>query len=52
MLGAMLGTIHNLAYYQTLMKGLRGAIEQGQLEQFVTKFYAAKGLPVPEMAAG
>jgi queuine tRNA-ribosyltransferase len=51
MLGAMLGTIHNLAYYQTLMQGLRSAIEQGQLEQFVAAFYAAKGLPVPEMAA-
>jgi queuine tRNA-ribosyltransferase len=33
------------------MQGLRSAIEQGQLEQFVAAFYAAKGLPVPEMAA-
>lgn len=35
MLGAMLGTIHNLHYYQVLMAGLRGAIEQGRLADFV-----------------
>ncbi len=38
-LGSRLNTIHNLHYYQTLMRGLRGAIEQGRLEAFVTDFY-------------
>ncbi len=51
MLGAMLGTIHNLAYYQTLMQGLRDAIEQGQLNQFVAAFYAARNMEVPELKA-
>ena len=49
MLGAMLGTIHNLRYYQRLMQGLRDAIEVGQLDVFVADFYARRGLPVPEM---
>lgn len=49
MLGAMLGTIHNLRYYQRLMQGLRDAIEVGQLDAFVADFYARRGLPVPEM---
>ena len=39
-LGAQLNTIHNLRYYQNLMKGLRSAIEQGCLEEFVEAFYA------------
>ncbi len=38
-LGARLNTIHNLYYYQKLMLGLRNAIEQGKLQQFVKKFY-------------
>lgn len=38
-LGAMLNTIHNLTYYQTLMKNLRSALEQGTLQVFVEKFY-------------
>ena len=32
MLGPMLATIHNLTYYQTLMQGVRAAIEQGELD--------------------
>jgi queuine tRNA-ribosyltransferase len=39
-LGARLNTIHNLRYYQTLMLGLRDAIEQGKLDDFVAAFYA------------
>jgi queuine tRNA-ribosyltransferase len=31
MLGARLNTLHNLHYYQELMRELRGAIEQGRL---------------------
>ncbi|MBK1720807.1 tRNA guanosine(34) transglycosylase Tgt [Thiocystis violacea] len=34
-LGARLGTIHNLRYYQTLMRGLREAIATEQLDTFV-----------------
>ncbi len=38
-LGARLMTIHNLHYYQTLMKGLRNAIETQTLDAFVRDFY-------------
>lgn len=38
-LGARLNTIHNLRYYQQLMFGLRTAIEQGKLDDFVAAFY-------------
>ena len=34
MLGPRLGTLHNLHYYQQLMKGLRKAIRNGSLEKF------------------
>jgi queuine tRNA-ribosyltransferase len=40
MLGAQLGTIHNLHYYQALMAGLRGAIEQGRLAAFAAGLLA------------
>jgi queuine tRNA-ribosyltransferase len=49
-LGARLNTIHNLHHYQKLMQGLRNAIEQGKLDQFVSEFYASRGLPVPSLA--
>jgi queuine tRNA-ribosyltransferase len=39
-LGARLATIHNLHYYQSLMRGLRDAIEAGALAAFVDGFYA------------
>lgn len=39
MLGARLNSIHNLHYYQTLMRNLRQAIEQGKLQHFVQDFY-------------
>ena len=38
-LGARLMTIHNLHYYQTLMAGLRAAIESDALDAFVREFY-------------
>ena len=38
-LGARLNTLHNLYYYQSLMRSLRAAIEQGALDEFVNKFY-------------
>jgi queuine tRNA-ribosyltransferase len=43
MLGAHLNTLHNVHYYQTLMRGLRGAISEGRLEEFRREFYAATG---------
>lgn len=48
-LGARLNTIHNLRYYQRLMAGLRTAIEQGNLDSFVTDFYQRIGKPVPPL---
>jgi queuine tRNA-ribosyltransferase len=46
-LASMLGTIHNLHYYQDLMRGLREAIAAGRLDDFVGAFYAARAVPVP-----
>lgn len=42
-LGSRLNTIHNLYYYQELMRGLRAAIEAGTLAAFVADFYARRG---------
>jgi queuine tRNA-ribosyltransferase len=41
-LGARLATTHNLYYYQSLMRGLRQAIEQKRLDEFVEKFYCRR----------
>ncbi len=38
-IGAMLLTWHNLAYYQRLMQGLRDAISAGRLEPFAARFH-------------
>lgn len=48
MLGPMLGTLHNLRYYQRLMKQMRDAIEVGQLDQFRAEFYAKRGMDLPK----
>ncbi|WP_163930616.1 tRNA guanosine(34) transglycosylase Tgt [Paraferrimonas sp. SM1919] len=48
-LGARLNTIHNLRYYQIVMKGLRDAIEAGKLDEFVTEFYTKQGREVPPL---
>lgn len=42
MISGMLLTWHNLNYYQDLMSGLRNAIDQGQLDEFVANFHAAR----------
>ena len=42
MLAPMLGTLHNLWYYQKLMAGMRVAIEAGTFEAFRRSFYAAR----------
>jgi queuine tRNA-ribosyltransferase len=41
-LGSVLGTIHNLHYYQDLMRELRAAIETGGLQDYVGRFYEAR----------
>jgi queuine tRNA-ribosyltransferase len=45
MLGPMLATIHNLHYYQDLMRGLRDAIAAGRLDDFTAGFYALRRDP-------
>ena len=41
-LGARLNTKHNLYYYQSLMKGLRLAIEEERLVEFTDDFYSKR----------
>ena len=41
-LGARLNTIHNLYYYQELMRDIRAAIAENRFEQFVNEFYALR----------
>jgi queuine tRNA-ribosyltransferase len=48
-LGARLNTIHNLRYYQVVMEGLRTAISENALTEFVELFYAQKGMDVPDL---
>jgi queuine tRNA-ribosyltransferase len=48
-LGARLATIHNLHYYQGLMRGLRDAIAEKRLDDFVEKFYRMRRPETPEM---
>jgi queuine tRNA-ribosyltransferase len=38
-LGSRLNTIHNLHYYQFLMRQIRAAIEAGKFEEFTRDFY-------------
>ena len=40
MLGAQLNSIHNIHYYQIIMKELRDAISEQRLESYITEFYA------------
>ena len=49
--GSQLNTIHNLHYYQEVMAGLRQAIEQGKLDDFVDEFYRLKGMETPPLDA-
>ena len=39
-LGLRLNTIHNITYYQDLMKGIRNAIVSGEYEKFVKEYLA------------
>jgi len=43
-LGARLNTLHNLHYYQDLMRGLRGALEAGRLADHVAAFSSRRML--------
>ena len=49
-LAARLNSLHNLHYFQKLMKDLRLAIEQGNLGPFVAGFYEQTGYAVSENA--
>jgi queuine tRNA-ribosyltransferase len=49
-LGARLNTIHNLHYYQGLMRALRGAIAAGRLDGFVHEFYGRRSQTAPAMS--
>ncbi len=49
-LGAQLNTIHNLRFYQNIMAGLREAIANQRLDEFVADFYAKQGLAVPPLS--
>ena len=42
-LGARLNTIHNLHYYQSLMRDIRQAVEKQKLDEFCADFYARRG---------
>jgi len=44
-LGARLNSLHNLYYYQGLMRGLRDAIAAGSLARFAADFHALAGAP-------
>ncbi|MCJ8161942.1 tRNA guanosine(34) transglycosylase Tgt [Acinetobacter zhairhuonensis] len=47
MLGSMLGTIHNLRYYQRFTQDIRNALDNGTFDAFVEDFYQRRGLEVP-----
>ncbi|MGS1078436.1 tRNA guanosine(34) transglycosylase Tgt [Pseudoxanthomonas beigongshangi] len=47
MLAPMLGTLHNLWYYEKLMADIRAAIERGGFDEFRLAFYAARGADAP-----
>ena len=44
-LGARLNTIHNLHYYQSLMRAIRAAIEAGRFASFVADFHRLREQP-------
>ncbi len=45
MLAPILGTLHNLWYYQSLMAGMRAAIEAGAFADFRAAFHAVRQAP-------
>ncbi|ANB03525.1 tRNA guanosine(34) transglycosylase Tgt [Ectothiorhodospira sp. BSL-9] len=49
MLASRLATIHNLYFYQTLMREMREAIARGQLQEWVTEFYSRRAQTLRSM---
>ncbi|KPK37571.1 MAG: queuine tRNA-ribosyltransferase, partial [Gammaproteobacteria bacterium SG8_47] len=49
-LGSRLNTIHNLHYYQALMRGLRDAIAAGGLAEFAGEFYEKRAQALPPVS--
>jgi queuine tRNA-ribosyltransferase len=49
-LGLRLNTLHNLHYYQALMRQMRVAIEAGGLSAFIAAFYAGRTKNRPPVA--
>ena len=49
MLAPMLGTLHNLYYYEKLMADMRAAIAAGTFTAFRESFYAARGMATPTL---
>ena len=49
MLAPMLGTLHNLWYYQQVMAQMRAAIAEGRFPDFRAAFYAARGVAPPPL---
>jgi queuine tRNA-ribosyltransferase len=47
-LASMLATIHNLHYYQQLMREIRAAIEAGDFARFRERFYAMRAAGEPD----
>lgn len=47
MLASMLGTIHNLRYYQRFTQDIRDALDNDTFDAFVNDFYTRRGLEVP-----
>ena len=41
-LGARLNTLHNLYYYQQLMREIREAVKVNGFDKFLTEFYASR----------
>ncbi len=50
LLGARLNSIHNLYYYQDLMRNIRSALDDGEFQAFVQEFYSMRSQGVPDMA--
>ena len=49
-LGAQLNTIHNLRYYQNLMRDIRKALDENRLDEFADEFYRQQGLDNPRQS--
>jgi queuine tRNA-ribosyltransferase len=49
-LGARLNTLHNLHYYQELMRGLRSAVERGRLAEFAAEFQSRRVQSAPAVS--